>query len=245
MKHGSELLGELGELKKDEVFFRTHSLLSTGKGEHRPKWGSTNAYTEDAAGNPVWIGPSWTASSIPIAEKGVRPSALCADRFHAAGAFHEARAVSASLSQFEIRGSLWRLGVSAEGLREVGRACVSMGEALPEKYGEKEVLHWYWQTWNRSTPTIGKERAARIFKLHDHAIRAVRRAIPGAKVGGPDLAQGKGGDFLEDLYQSLPEGHRPGQQQERHAVRLHLLPCQRQPEASRWPRAHGDLQPAQ
>ena len=57
MKHGSELLGELGALKKDEVFFRTHSLLVTGKGEHGLKWGSTNAYTEDAAGNPVY---DWT-----------------------------------------------------------------------------------------------------------------------------------------------------------------------------------------
>jgi hypothetical protein len=47
-----------------------------------------------------------------------------------AGAFDEARAVSASLSEREIRGAVWRLGVSAEGLREMGRACVSMGEAL-------------------------------------------------------------------------------------------------------------------
>jgi xylan 1,4-beta-xylosidase len=32
LPHGRELLGELGELKKNEVFFRTNSLLSNGKG---------------------------------------------------------------------------------------------------------------------------------------------------------------------------------------------------------------------
>jgi xylan 1,4-beta-xylosidase len=57
MKHGRELLSELGALKKDEVFFRTHHLLVTGKGEQGLKWGSTNAYTEDAAGDPMY---DWT-----------------------------------------------------------------------------------------------------------------------------------------------------------------------------------------
>jgi xylan 1,4-beta-xylosidase len=57
MRNGSELLGHLGDLKRDEVFFRTHNLLTTGKGEHGLKWGSTNAYTEDAAGNPIY---DWT-----------------------------------------------------------------------------------------------------------------------------------------------------------------------------------------
>ena len=57
MPNGNELLGELGALKKDEVFFRTHSLLVTGKGEHSLKWGSTDAYNEDAAGNPIY---DWT-----------------------------------------------------------------------------------------------------------------------------------------------------------------------------------------
>jgi xylan 1,4-beta-xylosidase len=57
MPRGRELIGELGAMKKNEVFFRTHNLLTTGKGEHGLKWGSTNAYTEDAAGNPAY---DWT-----------------------------------------------------------------------------------------------------------------------------------------------------------------------------------------
>jgi xylan 1,4-beta-xylosidase len=74
------------------------------------------------------------------------------------------------------------------------------------KYGEKEVLHWYWQTWNE--PNIGYWRGTRdeFYKLHDHAIRAVRRAIPKAMVGGPDVAGGKGGDFLESFLRHCLEG---------------------------------------
>ena len=43
MKDGSKLLGELGKLRRGEVFFRTHNLLTTGDGTPALKWGSTNA----------------------------------------------------------------------------------------------------------------------------------------------------------------------------------------------------------
>src|SRR4051794_1875220 len=36
------------------AYFRAHNLLVTGDGAAKPKWGSTNAYTEDAAGNPIY-----------------------------------------------------------------------------------------------------------------------------------------------------------------------------------------------
>src|SRR3954452_13965737 len=54
MKNGARLLDELGELRRGEVFFRTHNLLTTGDGTPALKWGSTNAYTEDAAGRPIY-----------------------------------------------------------------------------------------------------------------------------------------------------------------------------------------------
>ena len=76
-----------------------------------------------------------------------------------------------------------------------------------EKYGEEDVLNWYWQTWNEAN--IGYWRGTRdeFFKLHDHAIHAVRRAIPKAKVGGPDLAGGAGGDFLRNFIEHCLRGN--------------------------------------
>ena len=52
--HGKKLLAELTELCPEAPRIRTHNLLSSGDGTVALKWGSTNAYTEDARGNPVY-----------------------------------------------------------------------------------------------------------------------------------------------------------------------------------------------
>ena len=57
MKDGRALLAELGALRPGEVYFRAHNLLTSGDGTPALKWGSTNAYTEDAQGRPAY---DWT-----------------------------------------------------------------------------------------------------------------------------------------------------------------------------------------
>ena len=54
MKDGRKLLSELAEASPAPVFVRTHNLLTSGDGTPALKWGSTNAYTEDERGNPVY-----------------------------------------------------------------------------------------------------------------------------------------------------------------------------------------------
>src|SRR5262249_31637655 len=54
MRDGKKLLGKLGRIGPQQVYFRTHNLLTSGDGKSALKWGSTNAYTEDALGNPVY-----------------------------------------------------------------------------------------------------------------------------------------------------------------------------------------------
>jgi len=44
--------------------------------------------------------------------------------------------------------------------------------------------------------------AAEFHKLHDYAIDAVRRALPTAKMGGPDVA-GSGGKFTRDFLEHV------------------------------------------
>src|SRR6202171_4018484 len=56
-KNGSKLVGELAALSSVPVYVRTHFLLATGDGTPGLKWGSTNAYTEDGTGQPVY---DWT-----------------------------------------------------------------------------------------------------------------------------------------------------------------------------------------
>ena len=84
MKDGKKLLTEISQLSKVPVNVRAHSLLVTGDGTAALKWGSTNAYTEDKKGNPVY---DWTIvdkifdtyierGMKPIAQIGFMPEAL-------------------------------------------------------------------------------------------------------------------------------------------------------------------------
>src|SRR3978361_204514 len=59
LKEGYALLDVLANLgpNQHQVYFRAHNLLTTGDGTPALKWGSTNAYTENAAGTPVY---DWT-----------------------------------------------------------------------------------------------------------------------------------------------------------------------------------------
>lgn len=54
MKDGQKLLSELSNLSKNPVYFRAHNLLTSGDGTAALKWGSTNIYTEDKNGKPVY-----------------------------------------------------------------------------------------------------------------------------------------------------------------------------------------------
>ncbi len=57
MKDGKKLLTEIAALSPVPVYVRTHSLMVTGDGKAALKWGSTNMYTEDTLGNPLY---NWT-----------------------------------------------------------------------------------------------------------------------------------------------------------------------------------------
>jgi xylan 1,4-beta-xylosidase len=67
------------------------------------------------------------------------------------------------------------------------------------------VERWYWEVWNE--PNIGYWRGTpeEFLKLHDTAIAAVRRALPNARVGGPDVA-GSGGQFMQRFLEHALRG---------------------------------------
>jgi xylan 1,4-beta-xylosidase len=81
---GEALLAAIAAAHTAPVHVRSHFLLNTGDGTPGLKWGSTNVYTEDAAGNPVY---SWDLTdgimdaitgvgAFPFVEIGFMPEAL-------------------------------------------------------------------------------------------------------------------------------------------------------------------------
>src|SRR5207244_3101275 len=82
--NGKKLLGELAALSPLPVYIRTHNLFTSGDGSASLKWGSTNVYTEDASGKPIY---DWTIVDRifdtyqelgikPLVELGFMPQAL-------------------------------------------------------------------------------------------------------------------------------------------------------------------------
>ncbi|MEP6900717.1 MAG: beta-xylosidase [Actinomycetota bacterium] len=199
LKDGKKLIKELGELRPNTVFFRTHNLLTTGDGTPALKWGSTNAYTEDADGNPVY---DWTILDRifdTYLQRGVKP-------YVQIGFMPKALSVNPEPYQHKWTPTAkydeiytgWAYPPKdyakwAELVFQWTKHCVG-------RYGQKEVESWYWETWNE--PNIGYWRgsAEEFRKMHDYAIDAVRRALPTARVGGPDAA-GSGGQFMRDFLE--------------------------------------------
>ncbi len=87
MRHGRELLRELHDLSPVPVYIRAHHLLTSGDGKAELKFSSTNIYSEDANGKPVYdfkiidgIFDAYKEAGVrPLVELGFMPKDLAAD----------------------------------------------------------------------------------------------------------------------------------------------------------------------
>ncbi|HXB93224.1 MAG TPA: glycosyl hydrolase [Puia sp.] len=208
MKDGRKLLSEIAALSPVPVYVRCHNLLTTGDGEAALKWGSTNAYTEDAKGRPVYNWHIVDSIFDTYVQRGMRPLAEI-------GFMPEALSIHPQPYRHH-----WKPGVRYDS--------VYTGWAWPpddynkweelvfqwvshcvKRYGKKEVSTWLWEVWNE--PNIGywKGTPEEYCKLYDYAAQAVKRALPGARVGGP-ATTGPGWDkaavWLKDFLVHCSEG---------------------------------------
>jgi xylan 1,4-beta-xylosidase len=204
MKDGRKLLSQLGKLGSPNTYFRTHNLLTSGDGTPALKWGSTDAYREDAQGKPIY---NWTILDRifdTYLEHGVKP-------YVQIGFMPKELSLKPEPYQHQWTPRAkydeiytgWAYppkdyGKWADLVFQWTRHCL-------EKYGRAEVERWYWEVWNE--PNIGYWRGSpeEFRKLHDYAIDAVRRALPNARVGGPDVA-GSGGKFMREFLEHCLRG---------------------------------------
>ncbi len=75
-----------------------------------------------------------------------------------------------------------------------------------ERYGRAEVEQWYWEVWNEPNIFYWRGSPADYCKLYDYAVDGVRRALPTARVGGPETAGGPGGNFLREFLKHCAHG---------------------------------------
>jgi len=205
MKDGRKLLAELGQIGSPQVYFRAHNLLTTGDGTPALKWGSTNAYTEDAQGRPVYDWRIVDRIFDTYKERGLKPYAQI-------GFMPQALSVKPDPYQHE-----WRPGLPYNkvytGWAQPPKDYAKWSELVyqwvkhnVERYGAAEVERWYWEVWNEPNIAYWQSTPEEFHKLHDYAVDAVRRALPTARVGGPDTAGGAGGKFLGDFLEHCLRG---------------------------------------
>jgi xylan 1,4-beta-xylosidase len=204
MTNGKKLIADQGKLAPKRVYFRAHNLLTTGDGTPALKWGSTNAYTEDANGKPVY---DWTIVDRifdTYLERGVKP-------YVEIGFMPKAMSIKPDPYQHtwtptakydEIYTGWAYPPKDYDKWRELvyqwTKHCV-------DKYGRAEVEQWYFETWNEANIGYWRGTPDEFRKLHDYAIDGVRRALPTARVGGPDTA-GSGGQWMRDFLEHQIRG---------------------------------------
>lgn len=203
MKDGKKLLAELGELRPKAVFFRAHNLLTSGDGTPAFKWGSTGAYSEGTDGRPIYDWKILDQIFDTYLERGIRPYAQIG---------FMPKDLSTKPEPYQHK---WKPGARYEDIytgwayppkdyKKWAELVFQWTKHCVDRYGRAEVESWYWQVWNE--PNIGYWRGTpeEFRKLHDHAIEAVRRALPTARVGGPDTAGG--GRYLRDFLEHCLRG---------------------------------------
>ncbi len=201
---GKKLLGELGRLAPDQVFFRTHNLLNTGDGTPALKWGSTGVYNEDAQGNPVYRWTILDGIFDTCRASGVRP-------YVEIGFMPEALSIRPEPYQHHWTPKA-RYNEIYTGWAYPPKDYAKWSELVyqwakhdVERYGRAEVTNWYWETWNEANIGYWQGTPQEFFRLHDCAEAAVKRALPEAKVGGPDSAGG-GTRFFREFLEHCAHG---------------------------------------
>lgn len=191
MKDGERLLCKLGKLGQEQVFFRTHNLLVTGDGTPALKWGSTNAYTEDAQGNAVYnwsiidrIFDTYLERNVkPYVQIGFMPETMsthpCPYQHH-----------WTSRAGYDEIFTGW--AYPPKDVKKWEELVFQWAKHSVDKYGMEEVKSWYWEIWNEPNLGYWQGTPDEFYTLHDHGAAAVRRAIPAARVGGPETAGGFG-----------------------------------------------------
>ena len=204
VENGKKLLGELSHLDGSPVYIRTHNLLTSGDGTAALKWGSTNAYTQDASGNPVY---DWTVldrifdalhdSHVkPLVEIGFMPEALSTRPQPYRHNWPNGDLFTGWAYPPKDYGK-WAALVEAWVRHEV------------QRYGKAEVESWPWEVWNEPDIAYWKGTPEEYFKLYDYSADAVKRALPTAQIGGPD-STGAGGrraaEFLRAFLDHCAHG---------------------------------------
>jgi xylan 1,4-beta-xylosidase len=202
--NGKSLLGELAGLSQAPVYVRLHNLLTTGDGSGSLKWGSTNAYREDAQGKPIY---DWTitdkifdamrdAGVRPLVEVGFMPEALSIHPTPYRHTFPNGD-VFTGWSYPPKDYDKWSALVTA------------WVKHLHERYGATTEKTWLWEVWNEPDIPYWHGSPEEYDRLYDVTAAAIQKELPEARIGGPEatgVGPGKSEAFLRQFLEHCAHG---------------------------------------
>ncbi len=192
LPEGAALLGTLAALHTAPVHVRTHFLFNTGDGTPEMKWGSTNVYTEDAAGDPVYtwaltdgiIDTMTQAAAFPFVELGFMPQAL-----------------STHPTPYQNSATTTLDGGCFEPPTDYAKwaSLVRTWAAHADGRYRDVAANWLWELWNE--PDIGYWHGSfdEYAQLYDYTEAALHDVIPRAAFGGPAVANPDSGFLAQFL----------------------------------------------
>ena len=195
---GKALLGTLAAAHSAPVHVRSHFLLNTGDGTQAMKWGSTNVYTEDEGGNPVY---SWTLTdgimdaitevgAFPFVEIGFMPEALST---------HPAPYRNSSITLLD--GGCFYPPTDYTKWADLIREWATHANGRYPNIADS----WLWELWNEPDISYWHGTFDEYAKLYDYTESALHEVIPNAVLGGPAVAI-VGGGFLTQFLQHCATG---------------------------------------
>jgi len=183
MKYGTQLLRELHDLSPVPVYIRAHHLLTSGNGVPALKWSSSNVFSLDQSGKPVYDFTITDQTFDAFKKAGVRPMVELGFMPR------DLASTVPGIMEYQLHYPKPTMGGSVNNppkdYKMWGELVRKYTEHLVERYGQKEVSTWYFEVWNEPDIIYWHGTPAEYFKLYDYAVAGVRAALPNAKVGGP------------------------------------------------------------
>jgi len=195
---GEALLKTLATAHTAPVHVRSHFLLNTGNGTPSLKWGSTNVYTQDTAGNAVY---SWTlmdgildaitgAGAFPLAEIGFMPQALST---------HPTPYQNSTVTALD-GGCFY----PPTDYTKWGDLITTWATHSNQRY-PNVATSWLWELWNEPDNSYWHGTTTEYDKLFDYTEAALHGVLPTAQLGGPAVASA-GSSFLSQFLQHCATG---------------------------------------
>jgi xylan 1,4-beta-xylosidase len=200
MKYGRQLLGELHDLSPAPVYIRAHHLLTSGNGVPELKWSSSNVFSLDKDGKPVYDFTITDQTFDAFQQAGVRP-------FVELGFMPRDLAANVpGITEYQLHYPKPTMGGASNNppkdYKMWGELVRKFTQHLVERYGRSQVSNWYFEVWNEPDIIYWHGTPQEYFKLYDYAVAGVRAALPNAMVGGPATtgpSGAKSSAFLESF----------------------------------------------